>query len=289
MANNLHDQHRLKKGLTIFDKKNRDEVLVNPLFIAAKKGDSQAAVQLVESLWNEDKSQELRQLILPEKSPIFFSVPSTSRLNQVPIAYARFLAQQTQDLGGTFLVGDEYIAPLHTSMMKSVKNGNRLMSPRLYEPYNEMFFERLREHAQFSQIILVEDILTTGSSVNTFRRFLQHNDIPVDCIVGIKGDTDLSPTQKEIDKLEKQARKVGVVDIGVNWQKLGRELTKNEISALSFQYLGSRYQKASDKTQLLMRRQLYYLYALRACLRYETAHKVEKLNHLIERRERIHD
>lgn len=273
-----------KKGMTIFGKKNKDELLVNPLFERAKKGDADAAVQLIQELWTEDKTQELRRLILPERPPIFFSVPGTSRLNQVPIAYARFLAQQTQEYGSTYLVGDEYISSLHTSMMKSVKNGNRLMSPRLYEPFDETFFDRLRHYAESSQIILVEDVLTTGSSVNTFRRFLEHNDIPVSCIIGVKGDTDICPTLPELTKLEKLAKKAGIDTI--DWIALGQELTRSELTALTFQYIGDRYKRADEPLRCLMRRQLYYLSELKTKGRYCVAHKIEDLSILIDRREK---
>lgn len=272
-----------KKGMTIFGKKNKDELLVNPLFERAKKGDAEAASQLIQDLWTDDKTEELCRLILPERPAIFFSVPGTSRLNQVPIAYARFLARQTQEYGSTYLVGDEHIAALHRSMMKSVKNGNRLMSPRLYEPFDQTFFERLRHYAEVSQIILVEDVLTTGSSVNTFRRFLEHNDVPVSCIIGVKGDTDICPTESELKKLEKIGKKAGIENI--DWIALGQELTRTELTALTFQYIGDRYGHADKALKALMRRQLYYLSELKTKGRYCVAHKIEQLGVLIDRRE----
>ena len=285
MGHNTSGNHILRSGVSIFGKHADDPVRVDPLFNQAKTGDYEAARQLVEKLWTDDKTEELRRLILPERPPIFFSVPSTSRTNQLPIVFAKFLAEQTQDLGATYLVGDEHISSLHTSMMKSLKKSHRLMAPRLYETFHRSFFDNLRTHTQNASVVLVEDIITSGSSVNAFRHFLDHNGVPVDYIVGIKGDTCLDPTSLELTKLERTAKKAGLDTTKVDYMALGRELTSSEVMTLAFHYIGTQYKRADEQIRMLMRRQLYYLYALKVCGRPEVSTKINKLTRLIDRRE----
>ncbi len=275
----------LRPGLSIFDKKHKDEILVDPLFLRAKKGDAKAAEALIEKFWTEDKTQELKSLLDKDKKTVFFSVPGTSRLNQIPVVLARFLAKKTSEYASLYLIGDEHIASLHTSMMKSVKNGDRLMSPRLYEAYDLSFFDRLKKAVPNAQIILVEDIVTTGSSVNTFRRFLEHQGLEVDCIAAVKGDTQLSPTFAELQKLEKMAKKVGLDNINFDIKELGAELTHSEVVSLSYQYLGEKYRRSAEPIRRLMRHQLGCLYQVKVNHQYEAAKKMELLSQLIIRRE----
>lgn len=283
MVNNSVGHSHLRQGFSILDKHANVRLQKEPLFNQGKTGDYFAATRLIEQLWTDEKTEELRQLILPERPPIFFSVPSTSRTNQVPIAYARFLAQQTQDFGATFLVGDEHISSLHTSMMKSLNKGSRMMAPRLYETFRATFFDNLRKHTQNSSVVLVEDIITTGASVNTFKRFLEHNGVEVDCIAGIKGDPHLEPAESDLQKLEKTAQKAGL-DMGLDWMALGRELTNSEVQTLWSSYINVQYKNADEQSKLLMRRQLYYLYALKVCQRTEVSTKINKLTQLLNRR-----
>lgn len=286
MPKNTSEHHQLKKGLSIFGRHIDDPIQMDPLFHPAKTGDYSAAVQLIEKFWNEDKTDELRRLILPERPPIFFSVPSTSRTNQIPIAYARFLAQKTQDMGATYVVGDEHISSLHTSMMKVIKKSNRFMSPRLYETFQKTFFDNLRNHAQNAQVMLVEDIITTGSSVNAFRHFLEQNDVPVECIIGLKGETQLDPAESDLKKLERTANKAGLDELGVDWIALGRELTQSEVTTLSAHYIGHQYKNADEEAKKLMRQQLSFLYALRVCHQFEVSKNINEITQILQTMEK---
>ena len=285
MSHHSSEHHTLRDGLSIFGKHDDDPIRMDPLFDQAKTGNYDAAMQLIEKVWSDDKTEELRRLILPERPPIFFSVPSTSRTNQLPIAYAKFLAEQTQDMGATYLVGDEHISSLHTSMMKSVKKAHRLMAPRLYETFHHTFFDNLKHHSENASIVLVEDIITTGASVNAFRRYLEQNGVAVDCVVGIKGETQLEPTLSELNKLQRTAQKAGLDTERIDYMALGRELTSSEVMTLASHYIGTQYKKADEQSKLLMRRQLYYLYALKVSGRPEVSTKINKLTRLLERRE----
>lgn len=267
-------------GLMIFDKKHTDLLLVDPLFLRAKQGDRQAAYDLIQKLWTFDKTRQA--LAITQRQPtVFISVPGTSRRNQIPPVFAEFLADVTEQ---SFLIGDEYVASLHATMMKSVKNSQRLMRPRMYEPYEKHFFDRLKAVVGNGQrqVILVEDIVTTGSSVNSFRRFLEKNGIPVTGIFGIKGDADIVPNASEIQKLQKIAERAGIT---VDMQKLGQELSKSEVISLTYQFLAEKYKAVPARVQRLMRYQLRCLYEIKVNQNLNASVKLDRICSMMQRLE----
>ena len=267
-------------GLMIYDKKHTDLLLVDPLFLRAKQGDRQAAFDLIQKLWTPDKTKQA--CAMTQKQPtLFISVPGTSRRNQIPPVFAEFLADITEQ---SFLIGDEHVASLHATMMKSVKNSNRLMRPRMYEPYEKPFFDQLKMvvgNGQ-KQVILVEDVVTTGSSVNSFRRFLEKNGIPVAGIFGVKGDYDIVPNASEIQKLQKIAERAGIT---VDMQKLGQELSKSEVISLTYQFLAEKYKMASAREQRLMRNQLRCLYEIKVNQNLNASMKLDMICSIMHRLE----
>mgnify|MGYP005808202943 CR=1 FL=1 len=267
-------------GLMIYDKKHTDSLLVDPLFLRAKQGDRQAAFDLIQKLWTFDKTRQA--LAITQRRPtVFISVPGTSRRNQIPPVFAEFLADVTEQ---SFLIGDEYVASLHATMMKSVKNSNRLMRPRMYEPYEKRFFDQLRAvvgNGQ-KQVILVEDVVTTGSSVNSFRRFLEKNGIPVAGIFGVKGDYDIVPSTSEIQKLQKIATRAG---ISVDMEKLGQELSKSEVISLTYQFLAEKYKAVPARVQRLMRHQLRCLYEIKVNQNLNASVKLDRICSMMQRLE----
>lgn len=267
-------------GLMIYDKKHTDSLLVDPLFLRAKQGDRQAAFDLIQKLWTFDKTRQA--LAITQRRPtVFISVPGTSRRNQIPPVFAEFLADVTEQ---SFLIGDEYVASLHATMMKSVKNSNRLMRPRMYEPYEKHFFDRLKAVVGNGQrqVILVEDVVTTGSSVNSFRRFLEKNGIPVAGIFGIKGDYDIVPSTSEIQKLQKIATRAGIT---VDMEKLGQELSKSEVISLTYQFLAEKYKAVPARVQRLMRHQLRCLYEIKVNQNLNASVKLDRICSIMQRLE----
>lgn len=270
------EKEYFQEGFTIYDKKHTDELLVDPLFLKAKKGDRQAAFDLIHKIWTPEKTEQVR-LMTKDHPTFFISVPGTSRQNQIPPVYAEFLAELTDQ---SFLVSDEYIASLHSTMMKSVKNGDRLMRPRMYEPLRKDFFKRLKEAIGDKQVVLVEDILTTGASVNCFRRFLEKNGIAVKCVFGLKGDSNIAPSLSEIMKLQKIAQREGIT---IDMEKLGKELSKSEVISLTYQYIAERYKQSSDKIKTLMNKQLLCLYDIRVNQNLQTALKLDMICSIIQK------
>lgn len=291
MKDDFSNYTPLKKGLTIFDKKHKDEILINPLFIKAKDGNAKAAEKLITSLWTDEKTTELKNLLDKNKEPVFISMPGTTRNNQLPIVYAKFLSTLTQEMGGRYIVGDEHILSFHTSMMKIINKEDRLFSPRLYEASSQNFFTLLKEQYPNAQFILVEDILTTGASANAFRRFMEKNGIQLDQIFALKGNTELSPSISEILKLQKMGKKCGLYQEGksLDFIALGKELTSSEINTLSFHFLGQKYQFANKKIKKLMRFLLFCLYDIKVNNNLDAIWRLKRIYELIKRKEKQHE
>ena len=272
--NLLNDFEPLKKGFSVFSKKDAEGILVSSLFKAGKHGDEKAAHELIEQIWTDEKTQQL-QKELNGQDLLFISVPSTSRTNMIPIAFAEFLASK---LHCNYLVGDEHIYSLQSKMMKSIKNGQRVFYPRMYEA-EEHFFDAVKKLKPNCQVVVVEDILTTGSSANTFVRFLKKNGLNVQRIFAIKGDTQLSPNVESILKLQKMADKSG---LNIDMIALGKELTKSEVTSLAFSHIGEFYQAASAQEKELIKKQIQCLYEIKVNNNYEKVVELTELNEILE-------
>lgn len=261
MNNLLRGYKPIKKGFSVFTHQDTDGILKHPLFKIAKgsspdaniKESEDAARKLIKEIWTDEKTEELKRALSKYKDVLFISVPGTSRRNMLPVVFAEFLAELTEH---SFLVGDEHVDALHKDMMKNIKNGRRLFHPRRYH-MEKYFFDAVKELKPNCPIIIVEDILTTGSSANTFACFLKKNGLDVQGIFAIKGNTDISPTRKGILKLQKMADNAG---LDMNLINLGKELTSIEVMTLANTWIGEIYnKKANDKEKRLMKKQIELL------------------------------
>ena len=257
----LRGYKTMKKGFSIFTQQDTEGILKHPLFKIAKgsypdldiKKNEAAARMLIEEIWTDAKTEELKKALSKYKDVLFISVPGTSRRNMLPVVFAEFLAELTKH---NFLVGDEHIDALHKDMMKNIKNGRRLFHPRRYH-MEKYFFNSIKELKPDCPIIIVEDILTTGSSANTFARFLKKNGLNVQGIFAIKGNPDISPTRKGLISLQRAADDAG---LDMNLIDLGKELTATEAMTLASTWIGEIYnKKANEKEKRLMKKQIQLL------------------------------
>ncbi len=226
----------LKAGVTIYSKKDVDGLLNDPLFEAGKTGDVQSAERLIAERWTPEKTAELKAILDADRPPLFLSMPGTSHKNQIPGAFARHLQKVFEDivypenLGSLWINSDTHVVPLHNTMMKIVKRGDRIFFPRFYEENKKApFLKALRRVSQFYEVVLVEDALTTAASAYTYKRFLERNGIYVSTIVGMKGEANLSVNQKEIQKAESFAKDCGMT---ADMSFFGRELPQKVFASL---------------------------------------------------------
>ena len=260
----------ITKGATLSAPSQQSALLIDPDFVDAKEGDAQAAQRLIDKLFSEEKLAEVKGMIDPTRPTVFISMPGTSRRNQIPAVFAEFLAEKT---GQSFIDSDEHVMPLHNKKMRKLGRAERMFNPRLFKPFEDNFFDDLKAQHPNAKFIIVEDVFTTGASVNTFARFLQKNGIPVEGIIGVNGNPDVSPTAKLISKLDEKFKKAG---IAVNGKELGQELSRSEVETM----ITTSY-KVPPEILGLMQKQMGFLYDVKVNGNYDASIDLAQVTHTL--------
>jgi len=190
---------------------------------AAKSGDADAALRVVESVWTPDRTKALAARLDPAKETLFVSVPSTSGRNELPKVLGRHLVQR---LGGVFEDGDAYFKSKHEAPVKGIPPRERPFAIRAYQPVERT---TLRLAAQGRNVVVTEDVFTTGASAKAFVRALNESGIHVESVAGIMGDARLDPEPQLVSKLARTLRHAG---IGVRAKDLAALLSKGEVNVI---------------------------------------------------------
>lgn len=190
---------------------------------AAKSGDAAAALRVVESVWTPDQTKALAARLDPAKGTLFVSVPSSTGQNELPKALGRYLAQR---LGGKFEEGDTYFTAEHEAPVKGIPPHERPFAIRKYHPDGKI---TLQQAALGRNVVVTEDVFTTGASAKAFVRALNESGIHVDSVAGIMGDARLDPEPQLVSKLARTLRNAG---IGVKAKDLAALLSKGEVNVI---------------------------------------------------------
>lgn len=228
----FQDYHPIENIQTVLDKRDKDELLVTDDFLKGKQNDAAAAKRLIDMLCSKDFFERALARFDTSKPLIFLTIPSTSHQNQVPIALAQSFVKYAAEKGlrAHYVVADEYINTLHAMMMKSIKSHlHRAFAVRVFEESQPGFLTAFQKLSQNAQVILTDDVLTTGASLNTFKRFLDKNDIQSVGVVGLKGTQSISPRPVDILKLANQIKTFAPSVDGI---ALGKELSMSELGAV---------------------------------------------------------
>jgi pyrimidine operon attenuation protein/uracil phosphoribosyltransferase len=164
--------------------------------------DKGAADRVIERLWSEKKTADLKAFFQNPSDVVFITVPSTTRKNVVAIRLAEKLSKE---FDAKYVVGDEYYIPVHGRQSKNIPRLQRPFHRREYEADN---IEALKKEAEGKQVVVVDDLLTTGGSVASFCRALNDKGIEVRSITVLMGDRRLNidlKTQVHLDAALKQA------------------------------------------------------------------------------------
>ena len=190
-------------------------------WLKAKSGDLDAAERVVDKLWPQKKTDQLKELIGDSDNKVLVTMPSTSRKNVIPIVLAQKLAK---DLDVQVIQGDKYFDVLHRNEIKKISRFERIFYNREYK-INKPFDENI----QNKKAILIDDAFTTGGSVKVFSEVLAANGLKVSNVVGLMGDKRLRIDEKTEDKL-KDALSGNNIDVDMN--RLSNMLTRTEAGML---------------------------------------------------------
>jgi len=186
---------------------------------AKEKADFEAASRVVDDLWSDQKTEQLKAHFKDPKNTVFVSLPSSSRENVIPISLAQRLSKEFES---SYLIGDQHFKALHSRQAKAMSQNERLFNRREYEPYDKENFEEL---VSGKDVIVVDDILTTGGSAAEFVRSLEKSGAEVESITALMGDRRLNIDQKTSVKLEEALTEKG---IPVSTERLSQILTRTE-------------------------------------------------------------
>jgi hypothetical protein len=188
------------------------------------KGDKKAADRFAEKFWSEEQTEKLKNQINNSENTLFVSVPSSSKNNVHPVSLAEKLSEE---FGGKFAAGETYFDVLHEQQSKKVSPFERVFHPRIYEPFDS---EALKAVAENREVIVTDDIFTTGGSAAAIIRILDRMGIPVKAVAGYFGDTRLSVPPQIISSMQKALKNAG---ISVKARKLAKHLTFTEAKIIT--------------------------------------------------------
>ncbi|MBU1344041.1 MAG: hypothetical protein KKE44_26550 [Proteobacteria bacterium] len=101
-------------------------------WLKAKAGDITAAKRVVESLWSEKKTEQLKELIGDAKDKVLVTMPSTSGFNVLPKVMAQKLEKEF-DGKLQVIQGDEFFNLRHNMEVKNVSRFDRVFFERKYK------------------------------------------------------------------------------------------------------------------------------------------------------------
>lgn len=215
--------------------------------MAKREFDANAADRIIDKLWSNKKTDELRELLKNEKEVVFISQPSTSRLNMLPIQLAKRLSSE---FNASFLCGDNYFKQSHSEEAKNISRSER---PFRYREYEGIRDEILKSKIEEKALVVVEDVITTGGSVAEFSRELMRSGHKVASIIALMGDKRLNIDEKTISRLDKTFKDKSInIEAGVLAEFLTRSETGTIIMNLSSLRTENGINKFAGKIQRLL-------------------------------------
>lgn len=207
-----------------------EDLKKSALIFRAKTGDSDAAEQLIACEWP-------KKIILPDElkqmrgqSLTLVSVPGTTGKNKIPAALACYLAEQLKKepfgINAVFLNGDLLLKSCHTRMLKLIPNHQRVFFPRQYAFRSEQAEDILRRSAP---VMLVEDLLMTGTSAFAAKRFFDKNDIPAPFLAALLGSHSIIATEQQKSLVLKLLNRL---DSTHDWVYFIDDLSREEMTSL---------------------------------------------------------
>lgn len=219
MKNTLPDADQNIVGKSRIDK----NVMASDDWLRAKGGDFNAADRIVDSLWSEKKTAQLKKLIGDTKNKVFVTMPSTSGYNVLPGAMARKLAIEFE--GKMHVIqGDKFFNLSHNVEVKTISRFDRVFFERQYN--TEKIFDKSLEG---KKAVLIDDIFTTGGSAKAFANELSRNKLAVTNVVGLMGDKRFNVDEKTEYRLKTALKNSG---IKINSNELKDLLTRTEAGML---------------------------------------------------------
>jgi len=229
----------------IVGKARSREIMKTDDWAAAKsKSDFEASGRIIDQLWNEKKTDQLKNIFSDPEKVIFISQPTTSGFNVLAGQFAEKLASEFKT---DFILGDYHARAKHSEMSKDISYTKRVFSPREYKLVKT---EALKEAIGDKEVCLVEDVITSGGSVASFTKALNREGIEVKSIAALTDERRLNIDEKTHDRLEQDLK---AKKININIQDLSNSLTRTEAGGLIMAANSAKSDVAIEKLQADLR------------------------------------
>ncbi len=182
-----------------------------------KNNNRKAAKKIIDELWSDNKTEQLKKLIKNSENIVLITVPSTTRKNLIPIMLAQKISKE---LNIVAIKGEHYFRVLQKQAIKKVSRFDRIFQDRKYKLKRE-----LDKNIKFKKAIIIDDVITTGGSIKAFAATLQNNKIITSNAVALMGDKRLKIDEKTKEKLK---NKLIERKINIHQDKLANMLTRTE-------------------------------------------------------------
>ena len=227
------------KGVVYRTAVPKDRLSADPDWQAGKKeGDHEAAARFADNNWDEGKTEKVLSLVDNPSDVVFISQPSTSGKNVIPLALAEKLAKDT---GGEAINGRELFDVLHGQESKTIGPPERMFYERIYEPVS---IEEIVGKIGNREVIVVDDIYTTGSSALALINSLREAGVNVKGHAGYFGDARLAAKETDIARLQAAFDAAGMK---ISAADLAGVLTRNEIGRMVQNINKTRTQDGRDQ------------------------------------------
>ncbi|MBW1615604.1 MAG: phosphoribosyltransferase [Deltaproteobacteria bacterium] len=169
---------------------------------AKQNFDLSAANQVINQVWTPKKTNQLQRMHAGS-SIILLTVPSTSGKNAIPIQLSKKLSTA---LKTKYFVGDQYFDSVHSQASKYIKRYERIFSPRKY-----LLTEKdLKKDIGKKELILIDDVLTSGGSVAQLVKTLNKQNIKVRSVVALMGEKRLRVDEKTQARLNEALKSLNI-------------------------------------------------------------------------------
>ncbi|SPD74289.1 hypothetical protein PITCH_A2220002 [uncultured Desulfobacterium sp.] len=178
---------------------------------------------------------------------VFISTPTTSRQNVIPIRLAQKLAMTCNSRS---IFSDLYFDSGHNRQSKHIARVDRPFHRRLYRNISPEF---IRKEIQNRNIIVVDDVITTGGSVASFCKELSNNGYAVKSVVALMGDARLNIDPKTQERLHDALKKAAT---SLDSASISSRLTRSEAGGLIMLINAARSENAKQKLTTNLQRLL---------------------------------
>ncbi|MBQ7738873.1 MAG: phosphoribosyltransferase [Desulfovibrionaceae bacterium] len=186
----------------------------------AKGGDIEAANKLLDKFWKTKSFNELQELLDLSEKIVFLSVPSSSGKNMITEVLGERLANY---FSAKFYSGRNFYVPEKLGLSKFMDDYDRVFTPKKYKKIADTSL--LKD----SQIVVIEDLMLTGSSIFSFIRQLRSDELYVRTFAALLGNPQLEATPNDIAEL---AKRLSELNIQLDADLIGRIFSHSEISII---------------------------------------------------------